>query len=36
MCFHVCNVAHAQEVVRLDGIPDSIPEELSETHAKIG
>lgn len=36
MCFHVCNVAHAQGVVRLDGIPDSIPEELSETHAKIG
>jgi hypothetical protein len=26
MCFHVCNVAHAQEAARLDGIPDSIPE----------
>lgn len=36
MCFHVCNVAHAQEAVHLDGIPDSIPEELSGTRAKIG
>lgn len=35
MCFHVCNVAHAQGAVRLDGIPDSIPEELSGKHAKI-
>ena len=35
MCFHVCNVAHAQEAVHLDGIPDSIPDELSGTQLKI-
>ena len=36
MCFPACNVAHAQEAVRLDGIPDSIPEEFSGMHARTG
>ena len=36
MYFPACNVAHAQEAVRLDGIPDSIPEEFSGMHARTG
>src|SRR5665647_3255137 len=36
MCFPACNVAHAQEAVRLDGIPDSIPEEFSGMRARTG
>ncbi len=36
MYFPACNVAHAQEVVLRDGIPDLIREEFFGMRARIG